>query len=127
MRKVDLHIIHCADTPNDMDIGVKEIDMWHKERGWSGCGYHFVIRRNGVIEFGRPIEIVGAHCKGKNSNSIGTCLIGRDYFTEKQYKSLRLIDDYIKNVYNREIKTFGHCDFSSKSCPNFDVKKVIGI
>jgi len=58
-RFVDTLIIHCAATPPSMDIGAKEIDRWHKEQGWSEIGYHFVIRRDGTIEKGRPLRISG--------------------------------------------------------------------
>jgi N-acetylmuramoyl-L-alanine amidase len=33
-------VIHCADTFADMDIGAKEIDQWHRQRGWSEIDYH---------------------------------------------------------------------------------------
>ena len=125
MRKIDLHIIHCADTPPSMDIGVKEIRGWHvNERGWSDIGYHYVIRRCGVIENGRPFAKAGAHCRGKNRNSIGTCLVGgrhgsRD-FTEAQYESLEMLHSKMLLLYPG-IKMFGHHHFDdSKTCPNFD-------
>ena len=76
MRKVNLLVIHCAATKPNMDIGRDEIDSWHKARGWSGIGYHYVIRRDGRIESGRPVEQAGAHASGYNANSIGICLVG---------------------------------------------------
>ena len=51
-----------------MHVDAKIIDKWHKERGWSGIGYHYVIKRDGQIELGRPIDAflmtvaVGASC-----------------------------------------------------------------
>ena len=69
MRRIDSIIIHCTASPDYMDIGVKEIDRWHKDRGWSQIGYHYVVRRNGEIERGRPIEQQGAHAKGANQTS----------------------------------------------------------
>src|SRR5690606_114532 len=75
-RFINLLVIHCAATTPLMDIGAKEIDVWHKQRGWSKIGYHFVIRRNGVIEKGRDISEVGAHVEGYNKNSIGICMVG---------------------------------------------------
>ena len=76
MREINTFIIHCSDTYPDMDIGVEEIRRWHKERGWSDIGYHYVIRRNGKIEEGRNDGIVGAHAKGMNENSLGICMVG---------------------------------------------------
>ena len=59
-------VVHCAATPPEMDIGAKEIDLWHRQRGWSGIGYHFVIRRDGRVEAGRPLDRPGAHAQGFN-------------------------------------------------------------
>lgn len=95
LRKIDKIIVHCADTPDGKDFTIKDIDRWHKERGWQCCGYHHVIRLDGTIENGRPLAQIGAHCKGYNENSIGICLIGRREFTpgsaglaEKPYRLL---------------------------------------
>lgn len=122
MRKIDKIIIHCADTPDDKDFDIKDIDLWHKENGWDGCGYHKVIKRNGEIETGRADDVEGIHCKGHNKDSIGICLIGRRKFTKEQLKSLRdLINDY-KNKYPGAI-LYGHNELSKKTCPNFKVKE----
>jgi len=38
-------VVHCADTPAEMDIGATEIRRWHtEERKWDDIGYHYVIR-----------------------------------------------------------------------------------
>lgn len=77
-------VIHHSASP---DVSVKTIDKWHKERGFNGIGYHFVIRQDGRIEKGRPLTKVGAHAKGRNKY-IGICLTGYDKFTKAQIKSL---------------------------------------
>ena len=59
-----------------MDIGSWEIRKWHLAKGWKDIGYHFVIRLNGAIEQGRPVEQVGAHVQGHNSTTIGVCYVG---------------------------------------------------
>lgn len=120
-RSINSIIIHCSDTPESMDIGVNEIRDWHvNERGWSDVGYHYIIRRDGTIERGRGEYIAGAHCRGKNTNSIGVCLVGRGRFTESQFHSLReLIKDLEIRYEIREIA--GHYKYSNKTCPNFNV------
>lgn len=123
MREINRHIIHCSATSNDLDIGAKEIKGMHLANGWSDCGYHFIIRRNGVIEHGRPCERMGAHVKGYNEDSIGTCLIGDDKFTLQQIVSLIKLDKELKHLYNKNMTTHGHNEFTNKkTCPNFDVK-----
>ena len=39
-------VIHCSATRPSQDIGVKEIDRWHRERGFIKVGYGTVIRWN---------------------------------------------------------------------------------
>lgn len=72
----ELIVIHCSATPPDMDIGVKEIDIWHRRQRFLSIGYHFVIRRDGTLEIGRPVDQPGAHAHGHNDNAIGICLVG---------------------------------------------------
>lgn len=69
------------------DVSAEVIDKWHKERGWDGIGYHFVIRANGSVEEGRSLKKRGAHAKGRNG-WVGICLTGRDSFTKAQVDSL---------------------------------------
>lgn len=139
MREINLIVIHCADTYRTMDIGAEEIRKWHvDDNGWSDIGYHYVIRRNGDVEKGRELDVVGSHVKGYNANSIGICLvggkpmkdeepIGTHLFEDKQLESLKLLVKTLQMNYpNTEIK--GHCDLDSKkTCPNFDVKTFFGV
>ena len=131
-KTTDYFIIHCSATKPSMDIGFNEINRWHKERGWLSCGYHFIIRRNGVIEDGRTTDAVGAHCRGQNHNSIGICMVGGvaedditiadANYTGEQWTSLKnLIEELHKTYPNAEVK--GHNDFSDKHCPSFDVNE----
>ena len=116
-------VIHCSDTPDQEDIGASDIHKMHLGFGWDGIGYHKVIKRNGLIENGRPEFWIGAHVKGKNDVSLGVCLIGRNKFTEKQFFSLEnVLRSWRKSYPKTEI--LGHCDMiiTKKTCPNFNVK-----
>lgn len=132
MRTINKVVLHAAYTKPSMNIGVKEIDEWHRAppRNWSQIGYHYVIRRNGIIEEGRPIAIAGAHARGHNLHSIGICLVGgmtedteqpTDNFTEDQYTALSiLLDDLVDDF--GEMPIVGHYELDSKKeCPCFDV------
>lgn len=144
MRKITDIIIHCTATKEGVDIGFKEIDQWHKKRGWSGCGYHYIVRLDGDVEVGRPEEKQGAHVKGYNRNSIGIVYVGgldsemraKDTRTEDQKRELRCLIENLKYNYpSADIS--GHRDFSedlngngiiepfewSKICPCFDAKE----
>lgn len=130
MRTVNLGIIHCSDTYKRMDIGVEEIRKWHvEERGWDDIGYHYVIRRDGRLETGRPLEQVGAHARGHNHNSVGICLIGGKSddgaaecnYTQAQFKKLNALVSLLRDLYPG-IEFIGHRDVSDKECPCFDAK-----
>jgi N-acetylmuramoyl-L-alanine amidase len=131
MRTIKKIILHCSDSDDSLDFGLKDINEWHKLRGFmspSGipCGYHFIVRRDGNVEIGRPVTEIGAHCKGHNSDSIGICWIGRKAPSPKQSESFlklirRLMDQYKIPV----DKVFGHKEFEpNKTCPNLDMNWV---
>lgn len=124
-------VVHCSATPPEMNIGAATIRRWHLDRGWLDIGYHFVIRRNGTIEPGRPMDAVGAHVRGHNYRSIGVCLVGgvtkdeqepANNFTEDQMHALVDIIRVLRWAYPKA-KIIGHRDLdSSKACPSFDAK-----
>lgn len=127
-RQVDMLIIHCTATKPNQDIGAADVDIWHRERGWNGIGYHAVIRRNGVVEQGRDLSRMGAHARGFNQRSIGIALVGgidengnpQNNFTSAQFAALR---DYVGKFMdtNPGAKVIGHNQVSTKACPSFDV------
>ena len=75
-RNIKELIVHCSATPEGKDYSVDTIRQWHLQRGFSDIGYHYVIYRDGSIHIGRDESIIGAHCTGHNTNSIGVCYIG---------------------------------------------------
>lgn len=122
MRTIDMHIIHCSDSTFG---DAAEIDRWHKARGWRGIGYHFVILRDGTVEVGRPLNQIGAHVRGHNRTSVGTCLIGKTEVTSEQFTSLRVLHLTLKAMLP-ELQVCGHRQLDPhKSCPNFDVADVL--
>jgi len=124
MRKIKEIIVHCSDTPEGRDDDVNDIRRWHKARGWSDVGYHYVITLDGKIQEGRDESRTGAHTKGKNKTSIGICYIGGkggDTRTSEQKESLIYLIGYLKRKH-AGATAYGHRDFSSKPCPQFDAK-----
>lgn len=139
--RTDLIVVHCSATPPDMDIGADTIDRWHKARGWSSIGYHYVVRRNGVADVGRPHDETGAHCKGHNHNSVAVCWVGgvdnagnpQDNRTIKQKYGLLGIIAMLRELYPQAV-VVGHRNLSKdvdgdgvveewewvKACPSFD-------
>lgn len=121
--KLSRIVIHCSDTPNGRETSAEDIHRWHLERGWDGIGYHQVIKLDGTVENGRPHYWIGSHASGFNQNSLGICLIGRDEFSDAQWRSLEGLVLALHSEYP-DAEVLGHHDLNShKPCPNFDVKE----
>jgi N-acetylmuramoyl-L-alanine amidase len=139
MRTIKEIIVHCAATPEGKDYTVADIRKWHLARGFNDIGYHYVIYRDGSVHKGRSEDVVGAHCTGHNTNSIGVCYIGgvatdgktpKDTRTAEQKSALLGVLKQLKSKYpNATIHS--HKDFANKACPSFDAtteyKNVTGI
>jgi N-acetylmuramoyl-L-alanine amidase len=90
-------VVHTQGAPGNVDGSARSIHEYHrapkpKGRGWSGIGYHRVIRKNGSVEKGRPLNRRGAHVNGLNHVSVGICCSGNGDladFTAEQKRSLR--------------------------------------
>ena len=130
MRPIDKIVLHTSYTPEGREHDVDDIDAWHKANGWSGVGYHFVVKIDGTVQVGRPLDKIGAHTKGKNQGSIGVCYIGgmnaedrkpKDTRTEAQKEALIDLCEGLSLTFGG-LTVYGHNEFSTKSCPCFDVK-----
>ena len=122
--KINKVIVHCSAT--DAPHSVKDVHKWHLDRGWSGCGYHYFVRKSGDIEIGRPFNMIGSHCKGQNSYSIGVCFEGLKEFKPNQIKVFPKLARHIMIKLDRLNMPFiPHNYFNSdKECPNLHVPSV---
>ena len=133
MRTINTIIIHCTYTPTNMDVDVDTIRDWHvNERGWSDIGYHFLIRRDGEIEDGRPVEKAGAHARGHNSTSIGVALAGGMSKNDKPefnftWAQMLSLDALLSDLQGKHdiTRVIGHNQVSSKDCPCFNVEAFV--
>ena len=126
MRVITLLVVHCSAVTPDQSSSYAHIDTWQRQRGWKfGIGYHYVIRRNGDIEPGRPEWMVGAHCLNHNKYSIGVCYEGgldargqpADTRTDEQKASMRKLLTELHSRYPRAV-IVGHHDLDpQKPCP----------
>lgn len=129
-RKIANIIVHCTATKPSHDVTAADVDAWHRQRGFDGIGYHFLIRRDGYIETGRDIDRIGAHTKGFNTTSIGVAYAGgldengrpADTRTTAQRGALMRLLKWLKELYP-EAEIHGHRDFAAKACPCFDATK----
>ena len=132
-RTIHYLIIHCSATPEGRAHTAKDIDLWHKQRGFTEIGYNYVILLDGTIELGRDVDKIPAHVEGYNKDSIGICYIGgvdkntlqpKDTRTLFQKEALIKLLKELKKLYpDAEIQ--GHRDFAGvkKACPCFNAKE----
>ncbi len=138
-------VIHTA-AFKGRNCDADRIDQWHKARGWSGIGYHYVIlndqhdsKPDGKVEKGRSDNLSGAHALGINSKSLGICCVGHgDHqdFTDAQYRSLTKLLQELMQKHSIPLKNvIGHREINdlvqqgivaenyrtSKSCPGSKV------
>lgn len=124
-------VVHCSATAADEDIGVDDIRRWHLRRGKADVGYHYVIRRNGLIENGRGRDWAGAHAPGYDRHSLAICLVGglkkgttkaEDNFLPRQKAALYVLLQELHALRPGAL-IVGHRDLPgvTHSCPAFDV------
>ena len=127
----DTIVIHCTQTPPNMDIDVAKVTEWHTQRGFDTIGYHYLIKRDGTLQTGRDEDVVGAHAVAVNGTSIGVALVGggnvdmgwEDNFLPEQFNTLKQIISKLKEDYDIK-KIIGHYQVEDKKkCPSFDVPK----
>lgn len=143
-ENIDSLVIHCSATRAGQDVRAADIDKWHKERGFAMIGYNYVIDLDGTVEIGRPLTMVGAHCKGWNDRSIGICYVGgldkngnpKDTRTPAQKEAMNRLVYNLLEAYPTITQILGHRDTSPdlngdgqitpnewiKACPCFDVR-----
>ena len=142
-REIDTVFIHATETTTDKNIGASEINSMQiaLNNEFDGIGYHYVIRRDGRLQRGRPVNKKGDHTKTKNDTSIGLVLVGglncassetnptnfrsAQSFTIAQYNTL---ETFLQAFYRRYPggSVFGHNDLDeSELDPYFDVQDYV--
>lgn len=137
-RFINKIIVHCSDQAvrypklkwDKRFIDGRDIKEFHvKHRGWSHCGYHYVVCEDGRIQQMLSLDTPGFHVKGQNSNSIGICLITPD--DKGRYKltalvQLKRLTLYLLGKYSLSIDdVYTHNFFSGKICPGYTRNELI--
>ena len=120
----DCIVVHHIGMANNDDVSAETVHQWHLNNGWSGIGYHFLIRKDGTIEEGRPLGTVGAHVYGENRHTVGINLVGNFESavpTEAQKTAAAHLIASLCTVYQLdpvwESTIKGHCDLNATACP----------
>lgn len=152
IKRFDHFIVHCTATSPELDtIDANWVDAAHKKKGWSGCGYHAVICRDGSLQTHdegfctRPVNKNGAHVggcgRGWNARCYGVTLVGgvdsndqpENNFTSAQFDTLFSLIESFEAAHPSplNVKFMGHRDLialtgaAAKACPCFDVLEFI--
>ena len=129
-KETNYIVIHSTHTKPNANISIRTVDEWHRKRGMLKVGYHFFIRREGLIEVGRGVNDIGAHTKEHDLDSVSVCLAGGlntrgivapDYAKE-QLETLFVLVKTLKHMYP-DAKVVCHRDLSTTECPSFNVKE----
>ena len=135
----DLIVIHHTGSEHngqhiDNDLSAEEIDHFHKYgNNWSMIGYNFVIRKNGAIERGRPIDSVGAHVGDNhiNPHSIGIHLCGNFFVAEPTFLQIESVAELLAELtanYNIPCDRdhiVGHREVGNSDCPGDNLYNVL--
>ena len=86
MRDVN-SIRHLVLHRNSVKTKAVDFARWFRDEGheWTGSkkmSYHFVVRKDGVIEQAVPLDRIAPAAKGMNSTGIQVCVVGD--FTQKK-------------------------------------------
>jgi len=123
-ERITIH--HSASS----DVSVDTIRHWHLKRGFKDCGYAWIVRKNGNLEYGRPMTKQGAHVKYKNYRNLGICITGhfQKYSpTEEQYSSLNKLLEFLCFAFHiPKDKILLHKDLAKTACPGkyFDRNRI---
>lgn len=142
-RDVTEVIIHATETYSNKNIGSPEINDIHNKLGHDGIGFHYVIRRDGSLQRGRPVNRKGEHAPVNDHNdfSIGIVMVGGlaaasgqenpaayrspHSFTRAQFTTL---EQFLESFYRKFPggQVFGHNDVDvAELDPYFDVPDYV--
>lgn len=127
-------ILHCAaiNTRQFAHMNAFQVfstvNQWHRERGFSGFGYHGLFMPDGEFYAGRPFTQIGAHCLERNRGSLGFLLIESkkitgitsfdDWFTQQQREAVCNKVQSIDGI----TRVSGHNHYAQRLCPGFKVR-----
>lgn len=129
-EQTNLIVIHHVGEI-DRDVSAEEIHNWHQGQGWSGIGYHYVIRKDGTIERGRPRAAVGSHAYGFNNCSIGINIVGdfeQGVPNSEQIEAAAQLLAELCNIYEltpTAQTVVGHRDLMPTSCPGQNLYNIL--
>lgn len=142
-RDVNEVILHASETYTNQNIGCEEIHVEHNDRGFDGIQYHYVIRRDGRLQRGLPVDKQSdaSNISTHSLYSIDICLIGglncpTDTPDPLNYRSaqsftiaqMNTLEAFLEAFYRRYHggQVLGHMDIQEDALdPYFDVTSYV--
>jgi hypothetical protein len=126
-RVVTTFWVHCSASDKPEHDNVATIRRWHLARGFNDIGYHWVIVKSGEVLAGRSVSQIPAAQKGHNNFALAVCVTGKRVFSPAQFEALNELADAVEVAYDYPIRFRGHNEVSSKLCPVFRFREVLGL
>lgn len=107
------------------------IHALHLANGWSGIGYHLLVRKDGTVHAGRPLDRQGAHAQGYNYCSVGLCFEGNfeyEQMSEKQAAAGVRAALYLRGRFPAA-QILPHKSLCATACPGqlFPLERIGGV
>lgn len=125
MREITSIILHHTATDAKYADNINVIRQWHMDKGWQDVGYHFHIGRK--LAIGRPINNIGAHCRGRNTYSVGIALHGLEYFKESQFMELGKLLNMLFALFDldkRNVHLHKDVGLTPTLCPSYTLEQA---
>lgn len=130
-------MVHHTDTPKltksgklwpDFDKTV--CDRLAKKRGWTECGYNYMISRDGIVFKGRDLGKKGAHCpnNGMNRRAVGVAFVLRgteESVTPEAKQAFFALKNSLEQVLGTNLDIAYHGDHKATLCPTNAVREAI--
>lgn len=140
-REITGLIVHWSETYYNQDIGSNEIHSYNSKVD-GGMPYHYVIRRDGTIQRGRPIDQPGGQLpNGHDKYSIQVVLVGginapvgtpnpKKYLSKSSFtrKQMNTFDVFLEKAFMAwpGLQVLGHSDIDrQQKDPGFDVPDYV--
>ena len=136
-------VVHWTESFKNQNLTAEDIHEWHLDKGYSGIGYHYIITRSGILQRGRPLNLIGDHANEYNHNqySIGIAFVGgyncsigtknpdrflsSESFTQSQWTTFDMFCEAFYTVLPAG-QAWGHNDISNLNTdPGFDVPSYV--
>ena len=128
LSRITQLVIHHVGIERGRPVSPETIARYHvRAKNWAGIGYHYYVRKSGLVQITQRLDTVSAHCYREcNWISVGICLEGSFVDgrvpTDEQFAACRLLNWYLiqllKLDYQNNLVIYPHLRVTrGTSCP----------